>query len=231
MHKLMPMLFAKPCRHRSSLSPLRSHFVRRASHGFTLMEVLVSIIVLSFGMLGMVGVQAFALQSNREARLQSQAVNLARELAEMMRGNNQIGIQTTAADNPYLITGTTPLAPTTASACLGVGNASAGCSTTLDVANAEMTDWLARVDRELPGARVTVCFDSAPYDSNGMPKWACTPGTAGTDEIAVIKIGWTRQSTDRSQTGAGMLERTDDTNSRPSVLFPVTSGNPLGTPP
>ena len=37
---------------------------RRATGGFTLVEVLVSIVVLSFGMLGIVGVQAFALQSN-----------------------------------------------------------------------------------------------------------------------------------------------------------------------
>lgn len=199
-----------------------------ASQGFTLVEVLVSIVVLSFGMLGMVGVQAFAMQSNREARLQSQATNLARELAEMMRGNNQIGIQTTAADNPYLVTATSPLAPATASACLGVGNASTGCTTALAVAQAEMTDWLARVDSELSGARIAVCFDSSPYDANGLPRWACT---AGTDAIAVVKIGWTRHSTDRSKTGASMLERTSDTNSRPGILFPVTSGNPLGTTP
>ena len=82
---------------------------RRATGGFTLVEVLVSIVVLSFGMLGIVGVQAFALQSNREARLQSHAVNLARELAEMMRGNNQIGIKSAAADNPYLLDATSPL--------------------------------------------------------------------------------------------------------------------------
>ena len=96
---------------------------RRATGGFTLVEVLVSIVVLSFGMLGIVGVQAFALQSNREARLQSQAVNLARELAEMMRGNNQIGIQSAAADNPYLMAATSPLAAATPSYCLRVGNA------------------------------------------------------------------------------------------------------------
>ncbi|MFT4243808.1 MAG: type IV pilus modification protein PilV [Acidovorax sp.] len=203
---------------------------RHPARGFTLMEVLVSIVVLSFGMLGMVGIQAFALQSNREARMQAQAVNLARELAEMMRGNNQVGIKTTAADNPYLIAGTSPLSPATASNCLGVGNSATGCSTTLDVAHAEMTDWLARVDTELPGARVTVCFDSAPYDTNGLPQWTCTPGTTGTDEIAVIKIGWTRQSTDRSKKDASMLERASDANSRPSVLVPVTSGNPLGAP-
>lgn len=173
----------------------------------------------------MVGVQAFALQSNREARLQSQATNLARELAEMMRGNNQIGIQTTAADNPYLVATSSPLNPGTASACIGVGNASTGCGSALDVAKAEMTDWLARVDSDLSGARVVVCFDSSPYDSKGLPQWGCT---AGTDAIAVVKIGWTRNSTDRSKTGANMLERASDANSRPGVLFPVTSGNPLG---
>ena len=211
---------------RCLLRPLR----RRATRGFTLVEVLVSIVVLSFGMLGIVGVQAFALQSNREARLQSQAVNLARELAEMMRGNNQIGIQSAAADNPYLMAATSPLAAATPSYCLRVGNAATGCTATEDVASAEMTDWLARVDSELPGARVTVCFDSQPYDANGMPQWTCTPGVAGTDEVVVIKMGWTRQSTDRSKTGAAMLERASDTGSRPNVLFPVTSGNPMGAP-
>ena len=46
------------------------------SLGFSLVEVLVAIVILSFGMLGMVGMQAFALQSNRDARLQSQAASL-----------------------------------------------------------------------------------------------------------------------------------------------------------
>lgn len=219
MHKLISPFWscgAKQC----------SRISQRSARGFTLVEVLVSIVILSFGMLGMVGMQAFALQSNREARLQSHATNLARELAEMMRGNNQIGIQPTAADNPYLVAVSTPLTPSTASVCLGAGNASTGCTTTLDVARAEMTDWLTRVDSELPGARIAICFDSSPYDSNGLPQWDCTPGA---DAIAVVKMGWTRNSTDRSTTGANMLERTSDTNSRPGVLFPVTSGNPLGS--
>ena len=43
--------------------------------GFSLVEVLVAIVVLSFGLLGMVGMQAFALQSNQEARLQGQAAD------------------------------------------------------------------------------------------------------------------------------------------------------------
>ncbi|ART54548.1 type IV pilus modification protein PilV [Acidovorax carolinensis] len=190
--------------------------------GFSLVEVLVAIVVLSFGLLGMVGMQAFALQSNREARLQGQAAVLARELAEMMRGNKVVGADPSTANNFYLGTFTVGNLSMGANAayCSGV-NAINACASPPETAKAEMTDWLNRVNTELPSARVTICFDGAPYDSNGMPQWACT--ATGADEIAVIKIGWTRASTDRSQTGAGAIESA--ASNSPNIIFPVTSGN------
>ncbi|MDA8447731.1 type IV pilus modification protein PilV [Paracidovorax valerianellae] len=196
----------------------------RKLRGLTLIEVLVAIVIMSFGMLGLVGMQAFALQSNREARLQAQAAMLARELAEMMRGNKEIGVITTPADNPYLVSlSSGSMVAATPSYCLSVGNAATGCTSATDIANAEMTDWLARVDNLLPGARVVICFDSSPYDSNGIPRWSCN--TSGTNEIAVIKIGWTRNSTDRSKIGVDVLEQASTTGSTPYIIFPVTSGN------
>lgn len=200
----------------------RNRLPSRGANGFSLIEVLVAIIVLSFGLLGMVGMQAFALQSNREARLQGQAAVLARELAEMMRGNKVIGADPNSTNNFYL--GSFAVGSLTMGAnaayCSGV-NASAPCSTPADVAKSEMTDWLNRVNTELPGARVTICFDGAPYDTNGLPQWTCS--ASGADEIAVIKIGWTRSSIDRSQTGAAAVETAD--GSAPIIIFPVTSGN------
>src|SRR5664280_1123481 len=83
----------------------------RKDSGFSLVEVLVSIVVLSFGLLGMVGMQAAALQSNREARIQSTAVSLARELAELIRGNKAVGILTTS--NPYVGSFSSPMAAST----------------------------------------------------------------------------------------------------------------------
>ena len=212
----------KPASQRTSrLRKIQSSY---HAHGFTLIEVLVAIVVFSFGLLGMVGMQAFALQANREARLQSQATSLARELAEMMRGNKQIAVLTTAATNPYLGTfAVGSLTPSTASYCLNVSNAATGCTTTTDIASAQMTDWLARVDATLPGARVSVCQDGAPYGSDGLPQWSCTPSTA--NEIIFIKIGWTQTSTDRSKTGAGALSQASDANSRPNLVLPVTSGS------
>ena len=187
--------------------------------GFSLIEVLVSVVVLSFGLLGMVGMQAASLQANREARLQSAAVVLAREVAEMIRGNKAVGVQTTTA-NRYLGTFTThPLAPPTTSNCLNVSIASA-CADTTEVANAQMTEWLARVEAELPGARVDICNDSAPFNADGLPQWACT-AAAGTNPVMVVKIGWTQGSTNRSLTGVAAHERA----TRPAVVLPVTAGN------
>lgn len=188
---------------------------RDKNTGFSLVEVLVSIVVLSFGLLGMVGMQAASLQSNREARVQSSAVLMARELAEMIRGNKTEGIKSSTA-NPYVGSFSSPMAATTPSYCLNVATTTAACTDTTDIANAEITEWLTRVDAELPGARVDICFDSAPFDSNGLPRWACT----GTGTIIVIKVGWTRGSTDRSKSGNAALERARI----PSVVIPVTAG-------
>lgn len=188
----------------------------KTAYGFSLIEVLVSIVVLSFGLLGMVGMQAASLQANRDARLQSSAAVLARELAEMIRGNKNIGILPTAT-NPYIGSFVAPLTPTTSSYCLNVASTTAACANPTEIARAEMTEWLARVDAELPGARVDICFDQAPFDANGLPRWPCTT----TGDVIVVKIGWTRGSTNRSQTGSAALERA----TIPSIIFPVTAGN------
>jgi type IV pilus assembly protein PilV len=193
----------------------------RKPSGFSLIEVLVSIVVLSFGLLGMAGMQAASLQANREARLQSSATVLARELAEKIRGNKVIGIITTTA-NPYLGSFSAPLAATTPAYCLSV--AATACANATAIANAEMTEWLARVDAELPGARVDVCYDSAPFDSNGLPRWACAGGG-----LIVVKIGWTKSSTNKSLSVAAVASAPQafERATIPSIVLPVTAGNTL----
>jgi type IV pilus assembly protein PilV len=198
-----------------ALIPRHFSHTHRAA-GFSLVEVLVSIVVLTFGMLGMVGMQAAAMHANREARLQSAAVGLAKELADMIRGNKAVGILATS--NPYIGAFSSPLTPGTANYCLNVA-ATTACAAT-DIANAQMTEWLARVDAELPGARVATCFDTTPFNTtSGLPQWGCT---AGTGAPIVIKLGWTKSSTNKANTGAAALELAAD--SIPSIVFPVTAG-------
>lgn len=199
----------------------RAPMTFRKVSGFSLVEVLVSIVVLTFGLLGMVGMQAATLKSNREARSQSSAIFLARELAEMIRGNKSEAIKA-SPNNPYLGSfSSSPLTATTTSYCLSVATSTTACTDAADIANAQLTEWLTRVDAELPGARVAICFDASPFDANGLPRWACD----NTGNILAIKIGWTRGSTDKTKVGNAALERTSDSTSKPSVIVPVTPGN------
>ena len=202
---------------------------RRYSQGFTLLEVLVSIVILSFGLLGMVGIQAMALKSNNDAKQQSAAVQLAGELSDMMRGNKAVAVALTPAANPYLIADYTGGAIT---APVEKCNEGTGCTTTLNVATWERYDWLTRVNATFPGARVQVCYDDAPYTGGvggGIPQWGCG-GVATAGGPISIKIGWTRASTnsDRSTDAAkaGALNLATGANAIPSVIYIVTPGSP-----
>lgn len=190
----------------------------KTAKGFTLIEVLVAVVVLSFGLLGMVGLQGASLKANREARLQASGVRLASEVGDMMRGNKQISILTTGADNPYLQSNFTGTVTAASPNCF-----SAPCTTAKQVATADVADWLARVSTELPGARVVICFDATPFDAAGKPQWACSD----TGGVVNVKIGWTRGSTNRAAVGTAALESASDTGIAPVVVLPVTVGNSL----
>ncbi|CAM8661982.1 PilV Tfp pilus assembly protein PilV [Comamonadaceae bacterium] len=202
--------------------------------GFSLIEILISVVILSFGLLGAVGLQASALQSNREARIQSSALALARELAEMIRGNKDVAMLTTS--NPFHGDFSTPMTAPTPSYCLKVSNSlttasanpCAGANATetqTNIANAAMTEWLARVDAELPGARVVVCDDTEPYTAGGQPQWACTAGAGATK---VLKIGWTKTSTNKSLSAASSLEKVTGAGAvAPSIVLALTPGSSL----
>ena len=72
------------------------------ARGFSLVEVLISIVILSFAMLGAAGLQVSSLQATREARLQSTGVRHGQELAELMRSNKNTAVILTAANNLYM---------------------------------------------------------------------------------------------------------------------------------
>ena len=69
--------------------------VRRTARrvgGFTLIEVLVSLVVLSIGLLGTAKLMIFSARSNDSAYLRTQATALAYEMLDNMRANQQQAI-------------------------------------------------------------------------------------------------------------------------------------------
>jgi len=62
---------------------------RHQQAGFTLLEVLVAIVILSVGLLGLAGLQATGLQANHSAYLRSQASILSYDIIDAMRANRE----------------------------------------------------------------------------------------------------------------------------------------------
>lgn len=99
----------------------RTLFVTPRVRGFSLLEMLVALLVLSFGLLGVAGMQAMSLRNNNNAYLRTQANILTYDLADRMRAN-----RVAAINLDYNI-------------ALGASPSGAG------VALADLTEWKARL--------------------------------------------------------------------------------------
>lgn len=55
--------------------------------GFTLIEVLVSMVIMAIGLLGLAGLQTLSIKDNQDAYLSSQATALAYEMSDRIRAN------------------------------------------------------------------------------------------------------------------------------------------------
>ncbi len=79
--------------------------------GFTLIEVLVSMVILSIGLLGLAGLQTTGLRNNQSAYFASQAAIYANDMFERMRANrtaalaDNYNIDANTDSNPAGVTG------------------------------------------------------------------------------------------------------------------------------
>lgn len=121
--------------------------------GFTLIEVLVAVLVLSVGLLGLVGLQGVALKMNHGAYVRSQASNLAYEIADAMRANrgnalDYAGVYTTVACDP-------------------VYTRSSSGSTATD----DMGEWRNRLACLLPNGNAEIDFSAGARTPTITVKW------------------------------------------------------------
>ena len=140
-----------------------------------MLEVLIAIVVLAFGMLGVAGLQAFALKNSQGASFRSVATVLATDMIDRIRVNVD-GVLAGAYANA-----SGPGTATQVAACL----TSSGCGGPTNLARNDLFEWKASVAAALPRGEATVCIDSTPNDGTGAASAAC-------DGIGpfVVKIWW-----------------------------------------
>lgn len=140
--------------------------------GFAMLEVLVAIVIISFGLLGLAGLQITGLRNNHSAHLRSIATQQAYDMAERIRAN-QAGAK---AGNYDAISGI-PAENTCITAV------SPGCNAA-QLASQDAREWNQRNADLLPSGQGIVCHDSTPND--GTPAATACTGTGP----YVIKIWW-----------------------------------------
>jgi type IV pilus assembly protein PilV len=144
---------------------------RRQYSGFTLIEVLVSLIIIGVGMLGIAKIQALAYASTGTASMRSLAALEASSLAAAMRANRNYWSVTAATANQTIgITGAAVTASTdgtllnTYNCAMGGGNAP--CSGA-QLAAYDLQQWATNLNPLLPGVTATI-FCPAPVTA-GYP--------------------------------------------------------------
>lgn len=145
-----------------------------------MLEVLISLVVLSVGLLGMAGLMSTTLKSNDSAYMRTQATVEAYNIIDRMRANHDA---VTSGAYAYAM----PAAPAADShasaACTG---SSANCSTA-QLATYDIQQWEFDLAQRLP-------------DGRGSITTALIPNGTGTD--VVVRVLWNDSRANRALNGA-----------------------------
>jgi type IV pilus assembly protein PilV len=146
------------------------------TRGFTLLEVLIALLVLSFGLLGLAALQAYAVKANQSANFRSQATAFANMMLDQIRAN-RVNLGSYYSDS--------------------YANVACGASpSTSSPAAYDLGEWQQRINCQLPNGRgavapisaneVAVCIrwsDSRWESDSGLTSGKCT------DDASTFKAG------------------------------------------
>ena len=143
---------------------------RTCQRGFTLLEVLIAVVILSVGLLGLAALQATSLKSNHHSLTRSQIAILSYDMIDRMRANR-----------PAMILGDYDLPTSTENSnCTTV----TGCTPT-EMADHDYFEWTTLIRRALPGGQGVVCRDATGSDGWSVADHQCDGGAE-----FVVKLWW-----------------------------------------
>lgn len=147
--------------------------MKRITRGFTLIEVMIAMLVMSLGLLGIAGTLITAVRSSSSNYLKQQAVQYSYDIADRMRSNFLLA-QDYTSGNPYITALTAPAAAP-AKDCTAPG-----CSTA-DMAAYDVWQWKTTLKNNLPGGLGSISV-------------AATGASSTTAQVTVV-VQWSDQQT------------------------------------
>jgi len=161
---------------------------RKNAFGFTLIEILIALVILSIGLLGVASLQMQGLRNNQSAYLRSQASMLVYDMADRMRVNAARAI---TGDYDGFNTDTyTPADP----ACI---DQAAGCSA-INQSRTDLFEWAQQIEGTgnaaplLPDARGTI--------------------VRGAGTLFTVSVVWKETAWDSANTVNSVLDQTFSIN-------------------
>lgn len=166
-----------------------------SSKGFTLIEVLISVIVFSIGLIGLASLQTIALRNNNESYMRSQATLLTQDIADRMRanlagvsdGSYDMGNDVDAANSkPAFDCVDTFPGPDNTCSAQEIAQVDLHYWTNDKTKDDTSTIFAASIAEALPGGKGIVCLDSV-HETDPTPG---DPKCNGLGNVYAIKIWW-----------------------------------------
>jgi type IV pilus assembly protein PilV len=139
----------------------RSLLAARHSAGLTLIEVLVTLVITSVGLLGVAALQLSTVRNNYDAYVRSQAAVLASDILDRMRANREAALG--SDPSPYVVSFGTPT---------GTGTRAA----------TDIADWKATLGTQLANGDGAIAVTPIAAPSG--------PGVAAPRAIVTITVQW-----------------------------------------
>ena len=128
---------------------------KKQNSGFTLLEVLIALLILSVGLLGLASLQTRGLAMGHNAYLRSQAVLLTRDMAERIRVNSNY-VLATEASSTTVYTIDYNQTPTNT-------DCSAASCTPVQLAQYDIDQWLTSLGNILPAGDGQISKNGVDY--------------------------------------------------------------------
>lgn len=145
--------------------------INKKQKGFTLIEVMIAVVVFSFGLLGVAGIMTVSIKNNHNGYMRSQATFLASSIIDTMR-KNQLELWNGGFDGPH--SGTTDIN----TMCI----AAVGC-TSKELAIRDLLQWSNMLTQLLPNSLGVIDCDSSVASASDIPVMIDDPDNLGTEMI------------------------------------------------